>query len=249
MVNGKEIANTDGGWWVDIAFRKVDLGRTIRAGQNEIIMRGVFARDSELESVYVVGNFGVSARRLREEHRLTGQVFDRYAADFRLTALPVALPVARMVPAGGLSQRGLDLSGGGQQGLLIDLTQAGLPFFAGRATLSQTLELAAVPARAVLAIDGLRAALVHVRVNGKEMGVAAWQPHAVDVTRGLKAGRNVIEVELVGTLRNLLGPHHLNGGDLGWTGPGEFRDKSRWTDDYILVPFGFESVVLRMFEA
>jgi hypothetical protein len=48
----------------------------------------------------------------------------------------------------------------------------------------------------------------------------------------------------VGTLRNLLGPHHLNGGDLHWTGPKEFRDKNRWTDDYILVPFGLDGATL-----
>jgi len=46
----------------------------------------------------------------------------------------------------------------------------------------------------------------------------------------------------VGTLRNLLGPHHLSGGDLGWTGPEQFRDYTRWTDDYLLVPFGFDDV-------
>jgi len=52
----------------------------------------------------------------------------------------------------------------------------------------------------------------------------------------------------VGTLRNLLGPHHLDGGDLAWTGPDQFRDKRRWTDDYILVPFGFDGVRLTILE-
>jgi hypothetical protein len=132
--------------------------------------------------------------------------------------------------------------------LAVDLTRSGFPFFAGRAVLSQALDLPAAPGRAVLSIAGLRAALAHVRVNGKDMGAVAWQPHDLDISRALKAGRNLIEVELVGTLRNLLGPHHASGGDLGWTGPGEFRDKSRWTDDYIFVPFGFEQVTLKLYE-
>ena len=59
----------------------------------------------------------------------------------------------------------------------------------------------------------------------------------------------MIEIELVGTLRNLLGPHHITGGDVEWTGPAQFRDKSLWTDDYILVPFGLDTVTLRAFEA
>jgi hypothetical protein len=64
----------------------------------------------------------------------------------------------------------------------------------------------------------------------------------------LRPGENVIEIELVGTLRNLLGPHHLKGGDLEWTGPGQFRDKNRWTDDYILVPFGFDGASITILD-
>jgi hypothetical protein len=59
----------------------------------------------------------------------------------------------------------------------------------------------------------------------------------------------VVEIELVGTLRNLLGPHHRAGGDLVWTGAPDFRDKSRWTEDYILVPFGLNGATLKTLEA
>jgi hypothetical protein len=99
-----------------------------------------------------------------------------------------------------------------------------------------------------LEIGSLRAAVGRVSVNGHDMGVTAWPPYQVDVTAGLRAGENVFEIELVGTLRNLLGPHHLAGGDLDWTGPEQFHDKKRWTDGYILVPFGFDRVILRVFE-
>ena len=59
-----------------------------------------------------------------------------------------------------------------------------------------------------------------------------------------RPGHNEIELELVGTLRNLLGPHHLAGGDPSRTNPEQFRDKTRWTDDYLLTPFGWEQVRL-----
>ena len=227
-VNGKPISNANAGWWVDTAFRKVDLGRTIKAGRNEITMSGTFTRGVELESVYLVGAFGVATRRLKEENRFNGQVFDRYAPEMRLVA-----PAAAVTAAG---QPG---------GLAVDLTQQGFAFFAGRVVLRQVLTLAAEPEQAQLEIAGLRAALARVRVNGKDSGVMAWQPHQVELG-GLRAGRNVIELELVGTLRNLLGPHHRSGGDLAGTGPDDFRDKSRWTDDYILVPFGFDQVTLKL---
>jgi len=230
-VNGQPIPNADAGWWIDISFRKLDISSAVRAGRNEVLLSGAFARDTELESVYVVGNFGVSGQRLCEENRYTGQVFDRYAPEFRVVDLP------DLVQADQTSNR-----------LPVDLTACGLPFFAGRATLSQAITLPPLEGRTVLEIDGLRAALARIRVNGQDMGAVAWQPHRVDITRGLRSGENVIEIELVGTLRNLLGPHHLAGGDKDFTGPGQFRDESRWTDDYILVPFGLAQATLRFLQ-
>jgi hypothetical protein len=225
VINGQPVTK-DAGWWTDISFRKLDISSAVRAGRNEVVLSGVFGRDSELESVYVVGDFGVAGRRLREENRFNGQVFDRYAPDFRLTAPPT----------------GVQAKSG--RAVAIDLTAQGLAFFAGRATLRQTVALPSLDGRTLLELHNLRAAVAHVRVNGQQAGTVAWQPHRVDVTDALKVGENVIEIELVGTLRNLLGPHHLNGGDLYWTGPAQFRDKQRWTDDYILVPFGLDGAML-----
>ena len=226
-VNGQSIPNTDSAWWTDIAFRKVEIGAAIRGGRNEVVLRGTFARDTELESIYLIGDFGVQGRRLREERRFNGQVFDRYAPDFCLVERPERV-------------RASD----GPRGLALDLTAQGLPFFAGRVTLHQTIALPSVGGRAVLEIHNLRAAVAHVAVNGRRVGTVAWPPYRVDLGASLRPGENRIEIELVGTLRNLLGPHHLSGGDPARTGPTQFRDKSRWTDDYILVPFGFGSATL-----
>jgi hypothetical protein len=225
-VNGQPVASKDAGWWTDTSFRKLDISPAVRAGRNDVVLSGVFARDTELESVYVVGGFGVAGRRLREENRFNGQVFDRYAPGFRLTAPPT----------------GAQAKGGSV--VAVDLTAQGLAFFAGRATLRQTVNLPPLDGRTVLELHNLRAAVAHVRVNGQPAGTVAWQPHQVDVTAALRVGENTIEIELVGTLRNLLGPHHLNKGDLVWTGPKEFRIKNRWTDDYILVPFGLDGTTL-----
>jgi hypothetical protein len=60
----------------------------------------------------------------------------------------------------------------------------------------------------------------------------------------LKPGRNRLEVKLVNSLRNLLGPHHTKGGDGLWVGPAEFSDETRWTDDYVLVPFGLAGITV-----
>jgi hypothetical protein len=55
----------------------------------------------------------------------------------------------------------------------------------------------------------------------------------------MKEGHNDVAVEVVGTLRNTMGPLHHKGGDnLPWTGPGQFVDEQNWTDLYQFAPYG-----------
>jgi len=77
----------------------------------------------------------------------------------------------------------------------VDLTAQGLAFFAGRATLRQTVALPPLDGRTLLELHNLHAAVAHVRVNGRQAGTVAWQPHA--------PGDGV---EQVGQLRPLDGP-------------------------------------------
>ncbi len=208
-VNGRPVSTHDCGWWVDISFRKLDLAHTLQVGHNDIVLEGVFRPDSELESIYLVGNFGVKAKRMAFENRCAGQVFDRYGATFSLGALPKSVTPAPR-----------------QDGIAIDLTASGLPFLAGRARLAQTVTLPAIAGRASLEFGGLRAAVAVVWVNGKKVGACAWQPHRVALGSSLHPGENWIEIELAPTLRNLLGPHHRAGGDPESTGPSDFNDKN-----------------------
>ncbi|MGB9595456.1 MAG: glycosyl hydrolase [Candidatus Poribacteria bacterium] len=83
------------------------------------------------------------------------------------------------------------------------------------------------------------AVLVKVRLNGKPAGVIAWQPYEVDITDFVQAGKNMLEIEVVSSRRNLLGPLHLTDVYPAWTGPGEFvSGGDRWTDKYVSVPYG-----------
>lgn len=230
-VNGQPVARRDEGWWVDTAFCKVNISASLQRGRNDIELRGVFARDTELESLYVIGDFGVSARRLGRESEHTGQVFDRYAPDFAITPLP-----GQVTPIDN------------HDGLAVDLTAQGFPFLAGRAVLRQSCALDPQGRRVILDLGSPRAAVVHVDVNDQRVGSLAWPSYQIDVTAAVQPGDNRIEIELVGTLRNLLGPHHRAGGDPAFTGPSDFRDQRRWTDDYILVPFGLDQVMVRLIE-
>ncbi|NOZ48999.1 MAG: hypothetical protein GXP37_02985 [Chloroflexi bacterium] len=215
--NGRLLDQKEAGWWIDTSFRKIAVPDVIRPGRNEIILTGVFDDETELESITIIGDFGVRAERVREENRAEGQRFDRYAPEFQIAALPASV--------------GLDGD--------VDLTAAGLPFFAGRVRLAQTVQLSAMKGKVMLDVESLQAAVAHVRVNDNRVGTMAWPPLQVDVTEALREGENQIEIEVVGTLRNLLGPHHRSGGDPDCTGPYSFSNKAKWTHDSILVPFGF----------
>ena len=50
--------------------------------------------------------------------------------------------------------------------------------------------------------------VVSISINGKELPNIMWKPYKIEITEYLKEGINIIEVTLVNSLRNMLGPHH-----------------------------------------
>jgi hypothetical protein len=144
-----------------------------------------------------------------------------------------------------------------------DLVSEGYPFYAGRMSLSDTVKLEA-PApgeRVMLELPGIdAAALVQVQVNGQGAGAIMWAPYELDITFLVKSGKNEVELVLVSTLRNLLGPHHRPAGepDQCWGTdytlfPEWLEDprllQERWTDDYFLLRFGIGAGVRIRYES
>lgn len=215
-VNGQPVPYRELGYWRDISFDRVDIAPYVQVGENTIELAGVVAEDTELEDIYLIGDFGVSARRIGpERHGVAGMDFDRYAPEFRIVEEQAT-------------------------GRSWSLNERGYPFFAGTLALKQTVSWSGEGEQVLLALDELHAIVAEVWVNGAQAGVILLPPHEVDVTPWLRAGENEIEVRLVTSLRNLLGPLHRKGGDPGWTGPFDFTDPAQWTDDYIFVPVGFK---------
>ncbi|RPJ86408.1 MAG: hypothetical protein EHM18_06375, partial [Acidobacteria bacterium] len=61
-----------------------------------------------------------------------------------------------------------------------------------------------------------------VTVNGREAGYVVAPPWSLDVSEQIKAGSNEVEVFVIGTLKNTLGPHHGKPG-LGTAWPRMFK--------------------------
>ena len=127
----------------------------------------------------------------------------------------------------------------------FNLVEEGYPFYAGRMLLSKELNIdATLDHEYYLTLRSLSSIVTRVKINGKEVGVICWPPHRVKLSGSLQKGSNRVEIELVTSLRNLLGPHHHVAGELIAVGGSEFTDEEHWTDEYHFVRVGFREAVI-----
>ena len=124
-----------------------------------------------------------------------------------------------------------------------DLCKEGYPFYCGDVELVKEVDIE-IPedVRTFLEVSHLKAALGVVYVNGKEVGkLLETRSSKIEITKFVKNGRNEVKILLVGTLRNTLGPLHYRDGDPWFTTPETFYyADGKWTDEYVLRPFGIE---------
>jgi len=88
-----------------------------------------------------------------------------------------------------------------------------------------------------------------VVVNGKLCGHLVSQPWQCDVTEAIRPGSNTVELFVIGTLKNTLGPHHAGTG-VGSAWPGMFHQGSQQGpppgNAYHTLSYGlYESFVLK----
>ena len=211
-LNGVAFPAMDLGYVFDKSFRRIALPKNVKVGKNVIGMRTTYHQpqwlydkleaakkfeteynmltfDTEMESIYLLGAFSV--RHNGDVETLPREAV-RYNGTFEI----------------GASLIGKSIDG-------KDFVASGYPFFAGVATMSKTFELTAdeVKAAKILRFAPQGANSWKVTVNGKDAGTCYWAPYAVCVEGLLKEGENTVEFELTQSLRNMLGPHHLQEGE------------------------------------
>lgn len=225
-VNGRQLEFKDIGWWKDSEFKKVDIRPFVIQGNNEVIIKRCFYQkqkvydvlfgenmleteknkltyDTELESVYIVGDFGVESRAPYSEGERKA-IFTE--GPFVITDKPK------------------DVVGG-------DISQQGLLFFAGTVKLSQKVTLVkSEEKRYILDLKKPDAPVSKVFINDRPVKTLIWAPYTVDVTDFIKTGDNKITIQLFSSNRNLLGPHHHVTGEMYSVGPSSFTDKTGWAD-------------------
>jgi len=107
-----------------------------------------------------------------------------------------------------------------------------------------------VHSMAFLTLGRHSAVTVEIRINGLTAGHIPWRAaDGLDVTSFLKDGANHIEVEVMGSPRNLLGPLHQAAGHKPWTDWSVFRTEgNEYCEGYVLQPYGLmEQVKIEIF--
>jgi hypothetical protein len=87
--------------------------------------------------------------------------------------------------------------------------QQGYPFYSGSVAYKKQMALQHVPEKVIVQFNEWKGTAAEVIVNGKHAGFIGWQPYQVDITGQVTAGSNEVEVRVYGSLKNILGPHHL----------------------------------------
>ncbi|MHC4475019.1 MAG: glycosyl hydrolase, partial [Planctomycetota bacterium] len=97
----------------------------------------------------------------------------------------------------------------------------GCSLYAAGVSYTQVFNIAEPKAKYVVSLPDWYGSVARVSVNDKRAGHIYYRPWERDVTELITAGDNTIEVTVIGTLRNTLGPHHGNH-ELGSTWPSMF---------------------------
>lgn len=100
--------------------------------------------------------------------------------------------------------------------------QQGYPFYAAGVSYKQRFRISRTSGRYFVSLPDWYGSVAEVLVNSKSAGYIYRRPWECDVTKSISAGVNNIEVVVIGTLKNTLGPHHGNP-SLGTAWPGMFH--------------------------
>jgi len=124
---------------------------------------------------------------------------------------------------------------------LCDWTTQGYPHYAGSIIYHGKLDYRPKNGERVRVYLGEYEAVdVAVHVNGGLAGHIPWaSANGLDITRYLGPGMNNVDIEVVSSPRNMLGPLHLATGREPWTDWRSFRRTDEtYTSDYVLKPWG-----------
>jgi hypothetical protein len=118
----------------------------------------------------------------------------------------------------------------------------GMPFYSWGVTYSKEFNIGNPDGAYLVSLDNWKGTIAEVTVNGEKATVIAFPPYQSNVTQLIKPGINKIDVKIIGSLKNLLGPHFNNPAP-GLVSPWHFRNVKSYPagKDYQLLDYGLMS--------
>ena len=238
FVNGTEVFPDTSKWWFDRHIGTAQIAHLTHGGMNEIVIevnhyqrdyvyhvlydgvaeaaRNCLLFDTEIENIYLVGDFGVGTDGRFTDGDKPNSVL--YEGGFVLTNTPESVPAD-------------------------DVVRGGFPFFSGTINVEFEYDYTAgMPT--VLLTDGRHAA-TSVSVNGEKVRSHIFGSET-KLADYLKEGKNIIGVSITNSMRNTLGPHHRRDVEPIYIGPPTFSWEKEWKgrecadfyDRYAFIRFG-----------
>ncbi|MFW6277359.1 MAG: hypothetical protein ACOC1J_01715, partial [Prolixibacteraceae bacterium] len=85
----------------------------------------------------------------------------------------------------------------------------GMPFYSESVRYSKELD-AEAGKKYKIKLNDWEGTVARVYVDDEQVGIIGWPPYEFNLTPYLEEGNHTVAVEVVGSLKNLLGPHHGN---------------------------------------
>ena len=225
-VNGEIIDKTDCGYFRDKSFRKLDIAKYFKVGENKIVMDIDFEQSAE-----VYANIEKGKRFESEKNKLT---FDIELEQIYLVGdFSVATPGEfKPMPRNSTYYEGSFVIAEPKKEItLVNIEQQGFPGFAGDITVSKKFNAEDTSMMLDFVKTGIN--VIKAKVNGKEVETFMWEPFTADLSEYIVKGENTLQLTLVNNLRNMQGPFHLPIGEEYGVGPGSFyKERCVWSGGY-----------------
>jgi hypothetical protein len=124
----------------------------------------------------------------------------------------------------------------------------GMGFYSWGVTYSKDFNIENPKDQYLVKLNRWNGTIAEISVNDQPAGLIAFPPYELDITNLVKEGLNKVDIKVIGSLKNLLGPHFNNPAP-GLSSPWSWRNVKSYPagKDYQLIDYGlFEEFSLLM---
>ena len=117
--------------------------------------------------------------------------------------------------------------------------EQGMPFYSWGVIYSKEYNVDKPEGKYFIKLGEWNGTIAEININGQKAPLVAFPPYQSEVSDLIKAGNNKIEVKIIGSLKNLLGPH-FNDPSPGFVSPGSWRNVRTYPPgtDYQILDYG-----------